>query len=84
MDASSLIYLGLAAIILGFLLVAAGALFSALSGSEKTQVRGGGVVFIGPIPILFGTDKGSVVSVALLSLAVMVAFYLLFYRRGGV
>ncbi len=39
-----------------------------------TQVRGGGVVMIGPIPIVFGTDVGSVkILIALMILLIFVA-----------
>lgn len=44
--------LGLALILLGFLVIILGiALFA------KGPVRGGGVLLIGPIPIVWGTDK---------------------------
>ena len=39
-----------------------------LSKSGKTgKVRGGGAIIIGPIPIVFGTDKQSLKTVLLLS-----------------
>ena len=64
----------------GFILILAGfitvfvagllLLFKALR--EKGRVRGGGVVMIGPFPIVFGTDKESVKIVLLLSIALVV------------
>jgi len=48
-------------IIAGLVLVLAGmgvmiAAMLSQSGKQGTQVRGGGVVMIGPIPIIFGSD----------------------------
>jgi uncharacterized protein (TIGR00304 family) len=41
---------------------------------EKRRVRGGGVVIIGPIPIVFGTDRKAL----LLAVAVALAFMVLY------
>ena len=65
---------GILLIIAGFAVVA----FSVLStsGKAKGQVRGAGVVMIGPIPIVFGSDAkwvgiivGLVIVLMILSLA---------------
>ncbi len=58
--------------------------FTAFKG--KGKVKGGGVVIIGPFPIIFGTDKESVKILLLLSiiliifLLVFMAFSILGYR----
>jgi uncharacterized protein (TIGR00304 family) len=80
-----LITIGVLVIILGILLLLVGSvLLSSGKGEESTkstsQIRGGGVVMIGPIPIIFGTDKGSVMVVVILAIILMVISYLLFYR----
>ena len=77
MNAAYLIYLGLALIILGFLAV----MFGALLSGGKADVRGGGVVFIGPVSLVFGTDNGSAVTVGALAAVLMRVMYFLFYRR---
>jgi uncharacterized protein (TIGR00304 family) len=48
----------------------------------KAKIKGGGVLIIGPFPIVFGTDKESVKTLLLLSivlialvLAVMIFYY---------
>ena len=41
------------------------------------KVRGGGVVMIGPVPIIFGTDKQSTRMLVLLGIILMVVFLLL-------
>ena len=68
---------GFILILAGFVVVFVAALllfFRALRG--KGRVRGGGVVMIGPVPIVFGTDKESVKMLLLLSIA-LIAFVLI-------
>ena len=42
-------------------------------GKGKGKVKGAGVIMIGPIPIIFGTDKKSVKAVLALALALTIA-----------
>jgi len=42
-------------------------------GDGKGKVKGAGVILIGPIPIIFGTDKKSVKTILWLALALTVA-----------
>jgi uncharacterized protein (TIGR00304 family) len=68
---------GFILILAGFVMVFVAALllfFKALRG--KGRIRGGGVVMIGPFPIVFGTDKESVKMLLLLSIA-LIAFVLI-------
>jgi uncharacterized protein (TIGR00304 family) len=44
-----------------------------MRGVGKGKVKGAGVIMIGPVPIIFGTDKKSVKSVLALSLALTIA-----------
>jgi len=76
--------LGTALIIVGVLVIAVAIFLLSVKSAGKGKVRGGGAVIIGPIPIVFGTDKKSLKTVLLLSLAltillliVMVVYYLL-------
>jgi len=86
MDTGALYGLGIALIFAGILVILAAILLLFISNTRKAEkVKGGGVIIIGPIPIIFGTDKESIKTVLLLSLAlttllvvVMVVFYLLF------
>ena len=66
----TLIFAGLALI-----LVAVVWLF-ARSSREKGSVKGGGVVVIGPVPIIFGTDKETVKTLLILSI-ILVALLLI-------
>ena len=65
---------GVAVIFVGFLVVALGT-FTGSGGSNSS----GGLILIGPIPIVFGSgpDSGILATVALVITAAMVAFYLL-------
>jgi len=65
------ITIGIALIILGFLVLIIGTLLNA----EKGGVKGGGVILIGPIPIGFGTDRASMIIVLILAVILMLITY---------
>ena len=63
---------GFILIIFGFVLAVAAMIllaFRSAPGSEKT--RAAGVLLIGPIPIVFGTDKGSVKGLMILAIVLI-------------
>ncbi len=62
-------------IFIGTLLLAVGILFS---GGGRSDVRGGAVIFIGPIPIAFGTERESLVTVSILMVVMILLFYFFF------
>ena len=82
-------------ITLGFILVLAGVLLliigmlsmayhticrsGAGAGEGETTVRGGGVIMIGPIPIVFGTDVGALKVVMILAILLMIAAAILLF-----
>jgi len=83
-DAGALYALGIALIFVGVLIIIVAVILLSISGAKKGKVKGGGAIIIGPIPIIFGTDKKSLKTVLLLSLAltvllvvVMILYYLL-------
>jgi len=86
MNAGTLYGLGIALIFAGMLVILVAIFLLFLSNVKgEGKVKGGGVIIIGPFPIIFGTDKESVKTVLLLSLMltilliiVMVIFYLVF------
>ncbi|WP_434730986.1 DUF131 domain-containing protein [Thermogladius sp. KZ2Tp1] len=74
-----IVVLGIAISLVGFLLMLFGAL---LSGEEerKNRAEGGGVLIIGPIPIVFGTSRRAALIAAVIGLvlvAVTIVFLLL-------
>jgi uncharacterized protein (TIGR00304 family) len=85
MDAETLYGLGIVLIFAGMFIILAAILLLFLSSVKgEGKVKGGGAIIIGPFPIIFGTDKESVRTILLLSLAltillaiVMVIFYLI-------
>jgi len=70
--------IGLLLAIAGFALAIA-AIFVAILRSAKGagRVRGGGVVMIGPVPIVFGTDKESTRILLLLGIVLVIVLLLL-------
>ncbi len=70
---------GLAVILLGFVLLVLASISSSRSeeGEKGGRVRGGGVVMIGPIPIIFGSDARWA-SVAIVLAIVLLALGLVF------
>ena len=54
-----LVFVGIGIILVGFLVVLLATVISgepSQEGKRRTEVRGGGVVMLGPIPIVFGSD----------------------------
>ncbi len=66
--------------ILGFILAFVAVVLIALRSSTGGSTRGAGVLLIGPIPIIFGTDGESakiLVALTIVLIAVVLAFMLL-------
>lgn len=74
-----MVLVGIALVFLGILLIFAGTFLSIIPRGEgaRAEVRGGGVILIGPFPIVFGTDAQSVKWLILLAIALMVIAYIL-------
>ena len=73
MDARTLSEIGMILVFVGFAIAFVSTfvlMFSRAKGGSR--VRGGGVIMLGPFPIIFGTDKGSVKTLILLSLVLMI------------
>lgn len=75
---NTIVTVGILVIIVGFILIFTG---TALQSSSKTSdVKTGGVILIGPIPIIFGSDKGTIVTAVIMAIILMILAYFLFYR----
>jgi uncharacterized protein (TIGR00304 family) len=72
-DLSIFISLGAALVIVGVIVIAAVIIRASIGTKREGRMRGAGVIMIGPIPIIFGTDKKSVKAVLALALALTVA-----------
>jgi uncharacterized protein (TIGR00304 family) len=82
-----LVLVGIALVVLGFILVFAFVALNATpvkqpqNGSANSSVQGGGVILIGPIPIVFGTSStmtviAGIVGLVLFVLSVIFYFFL--------
>ncbi len=70
--------LGIALVIAGVIVIVVTLIRASTDGSEKGKFRGAGVIMIGPIPIIFGTDKKSVKEVLVLALGLVVVMLIVF------
>lgn len=77
MDTSTLYTLGFFLAVTGVVIVVITVLLILLSGTGKAKTRGAGVIMIGPIPIVFGTDKESVKKVLILAITLSVVMIIL-------
>lgn len=80
---NTIVLAGFAFVIIGMLMIVLGSILqssSSSSGSSKTEVHTGGVILIGPIPVIFGNDKQLVIFGVIFAIVIMILYYLLFYR----
>ncbi len=73
-----IVLVGLGLVLLGIVMLVFGSLLSA--GKEKSSVRGGGIIFLGPIPLGFATDKKTLYVLLGFSIVVFVFWYFLLRR----
>jgi uncharacterized protein (TIGR00304 family) len=71
-DGGALYALGIVLIFTGVLVIISVVLLLSVLSARKGKLKGGGAIIIGPVPIIFGTDKKSLKTVLLLSLALTV------------
>jgi len=78
-----LVGVGFALIMLGVLLIFLGVLAGAVKGGG--EVEAGGVIIIGPIPIVFGTSGRAALAAAVLGLVMLLlALFIWLQARGAV
>ena len=64
---SELVTLGFLLVFIGMILIFIGMLIG-ITKEAKGEVKGGGIILIGPFPIIFGSDAESVKTVILLTI----------------
>ena len=76
--------IGVGLIFAGVLMIIVAVILLAVLSLKRGKIQGGGVIMIGPVPIIFGTDRDSLKTVLLLSLGLtallvgaMIFYYLL-------
>ncbi len=82
MDLTALYTVGIILVVVGIIIIVVTIILTSAGNAKKVKVRGAGVVMIGPIPIIFGTDKKSVKEAMALALALMIVVlivYLVFW-----
>ncbi len=71
------VFIGVGIVLVGFLVIFLAAVMAGRSsqeGEKRAEVRGGGVVMIGPIPIIFGSDaKWASVAIVLAMALIVIA-----------
>ncbi len=73
---------GIILMVLGMLVLFIGMLARSVnsSGGSKSEVKGGGVILIGPVPIVFGTDAESAKTVLILAIILMLIVLAIYGR----
>ena len=67
-------HIGLTLIFVGIAIIIVAIILFMLRGAEEAEkVRGGGIIFIGPFPIIFGTDRESFKFLILLAIIIIIA-----------
>lgn len=80
LDVEAVYLFGFVLVVVGLLVVVVTLILMSRrrSPSEgRTEVRGAGVIMIGPIPIILGTDKKSIKEVLVLALALTVVVFVM-------
>ena len=87
MNGSTLVNIGFFVLVAGILLIFLGSIIQSTSSDNnndnisKTEIKTGGVILIGPIPIVFGNDRGMIITGVILGIILMLVAYFLFYRH---
>ena len=67
-DAGALTVIGMSLILFGVVILILAFFLASFKRGEGGKLSGGGAVIVGPIPIVFGTDKKALKTVLLLSI----------------
>ncbi len=81
-EADSLVQLGMGIAIIGVVILVLAILLIVLPHIRQGKTKAAGVVIVGPVPIIFGSDKQTVRTVLILSIvltALLIALGLLYY-----
>ncbi len=74
----TLIFIGVVVVIIGILLI----FIASISSQGETRVEGGGVVIIGPIPIVFGSSQRITILLLFLAIILTVTTIVLYLVLG--
>ena len=77
-----LIFLGIILVVIGFVIMFIGTILTAYKSeaSKESKTKIGGVVLIGPVPLIFGNDTQTVnLTLILAIILTIIAIFLFFY-----
>jgi uncharacterized protein (TIGR00304 family) len=72
LDFSVLLYVGITLVVVGIIIIVAAIVFTSWRGAKESKAKAAGVIMIGPIPIIFGTDKKVVKEAMVLAIVLTV------------
>ncbi len=81
-EADSLFQLGIGIVIVGVIILVLAVVLIAVPHMRRGKAKAAGVVIVGPVPIIFGSDKKAVRTVLVLSIvltSLLIALGLLYY-----
>ena len=70
--------LGLFIIFIGFIIIIFALLFREVEKGEEAKSKGGGIIIIGPIPIVFGSDKHMILFAAVIGIILTIFALIIF------
>ena len=75
--------IGFGFILLGIGLIILGMILSSSGTGQSGQIQGGGIVLIGPVPIIFGTSTVVILPLIIIAIIFMILMFLLpfFFRK---
>lgn len=79
-----LIFIGFVLVFIGIITIMAGVFHEAYQSQkegESPDIRGGGIIMIGPIPIIFGSDTPSLKVVIILAIVLIVISFIISFLR---
>ena len=78
MDNAVFYALGILPVIIGIIVIVVVIAIAFMGDSKRGTVKGAGLIMIGPIPVIFGTDKKSVKSILALALTLTTMVFIIF------
>jgi len=67
---------GVMFVLIGLLILVVGILRHGSIKESKTKIEGGGLLLIGPIPIIFGTSRGILIAMMIILIALIIVFFI--------
>ncbi|NMC58214.1 MAG: DUF131 domain-containing protein [Candidatus Methanofastidiosa archaeon] len=83
MDFERLVLLGFLIVFIGIILIFVGTIFSSFRGNSEGNLETGGVILIGPIPIMFGNSR-PLILFSIVGAIILMTMYFLFYGGNAI